>query len=170
MVERRDGRLMATAEFSVEVEATPRRVWAVVSDPKNIPSWERHVVRVDVDDTEGFGLGSTYTVEMSFMGVRVRVRGEILEWEPPSRARIRLAGPLDAEIETTVSSLPRGRSVLRHEVTYSFRGPLGGVVAAGLAAVGGAQLGIRRGTVAQKRQIEQLARASRRQRSARRAS
>lgn len=151
---------MATAEFSVEVDATPRRVWKVVSDPRNIPYWERHVVGVDVD-RDGFGRGSTYTVEMSFMGVGVTVRGEILEWEPPSRARIRLVGPLDAEIVTTVASLPRGRSVLRHEVTYAFHGPLGRIVAAGLAAVGGAQLGIKRGTLAQKQQVEERVRSSR---------
>ena len=40
-------------------------------------------------------------------------------------------------------------------MTYRFRGPLGGVVAAGLTAVGGAQLGIKHGTLAQKRQIEE---------------
>jgi uncharacterized protein YndB with AHSA1/START domain len=146
--------LMAIAEFSVEVNATPRRVWKVVSDPKNIPYWERHVVRVDMDDGDPWGVGSTYQVEMSFLGVRVKVRGEIAEWEPPSRAVIRLVGPLDATIVTTVASLPKGRSILRHEVTYSFRGPLGNVVAAGLAAVGGAQLGIKRGTLAQKEHVE----------------
>ena len=144
---------MTTAEFSVEVEASPRRVWKVVSDPRNIPYWERHVVSVDLPDGD-FGLGSTYGVVMSFMGVRVSVRGEILAWEPPSHATVRLRGPLDATIETSVASLPRGRSVLRHEVTYTFRGPLGRVVAAGLKVVGGAQLGIRHGTLAQKRQIE----------------
>lgn len=144
---------MTTAEFSVEVEASPRRVWKVVSDPRNIPYWERHVVSVDLPDGD-FGLGSTYGVVMSFMGVRVSARGEILAWEPPSHATIRLRGPLDATIETSVASLPRGRSVLRHEVTYTFRGPLGRVVAAGLKVVGGAQLGIRHGTLAQKRQIE----------------
>lgn len=149
---------MTTAEFSVEVDATPKRVWKVVSDPRNIPYWERHVVGVDVRDDAGFGLGSTYAVEMSFMGVHVTVRGEILEWEPPTRARIRLRGPLDATIVTTVASLPRDRSVLRHEVTYTFRGLLGRAVAAGLGAVGGAQLGIRRGTLAQKRQIERTRR------------
>jgi hypothetical protein len=82
------------------------------------------------------------------------VRGEILAWEPPSHATIRLRGPLEATIETSVASLPRSRSVLRHEVTYRFRGPLGRVVASGLNALGGAQLGIRSGTLAQKRQIE----------------
>ena len=145
---------MSTAEFSVEVDAPPERVWAVVSDPHNIPHWERHVVSVRVPDGS-LGKGSRYAVVMSFMGVRVRVRGEILEWEPPWHAVIWLRGPLEATIDTTVAKLPRSRSVLRHEVSYTFRGPLGGVVAAGLNAVGGAQLGIRHGTIAQKRQIEE---------------
>ena len=144
---------MSTAEFSVEVDAPPEKVWEVVSQPANIPHWEKHVVNVRVPD-EILGEGSRYIVVMGFMGVRVTVRGEILRWEPPSHATIRLRGPLDATIETTVAELPHGRSVLRHEVTYTFRGPLGRVVAAGLTAVGGAQLGIRYGTLAQKRQIE----------------
>jgi uncharacterized protein YndB with AHSA1/START domain len=144
---------VSTAEFSVEVDAPPEEVWTVVSNPRNIPHWERHVATVRVPDGS-LGKGSRYTVVMSFMGVRVRVRGEILEWEPPSHALIRLRGPLEATIDTTVAKLPRRRSVLRHEVTYTFRGPLGRVVAAGLTAVGGAQLGIRHGTLAQKRQIE----------------
>jgi uncharacterized membrane protein len=144
---------MSTAEFSVEVDAPPEKVWEVVSQPANIPHWEKHVVSVRVPD-ESLGKGSRYTVVMQFMGVRVTVRGEILAWEEPSHATIRLRGPLDATIDTTVSELPHGRSVLRHEVTYTFRGPLGRVVAAGLNVVGGAQLGIRLGTLAQKRQVE----------------
>jgi uncharacterized membrane protein len=144
---------MSTAEFSVEVDASPERVWEIVSDPANIPHWERHVESVQLPD-EGLEKDSTYTVVMSFMGVRVRVRGEILRWEPPSHATVHLRGPLDATIETSIASLPRDRSLLRHEVTYRFRGPLGRIVAAGLNAVGGAQLGIRVGTLGQKRQIE----------------
>jgi uncharacterized protein YndB with AHSA1/START domain len=143
---------MSTAEFSVEIEASPERVWEVVSNPANIPHWERHVESVQMPDE--LEEDSTYSVVMSFMGVRVRVRGQILRWEPPSHATIRLRGPLEATIETSIARLPRDRSLLRHEVTYQFRGPLGGLVAAGLNAVGGAQLGIRVGTLGQKRQIE----------------
>jgi uncharacterized protein YndB with AHSA1/START domain len=144
---------MTTTEFSVEVDAPPERVWEVVSNPANIPHWERHVVSVRLPDG-GLDVGSTYTVVMAFMGVRIRVRGEILGWEPPSHAKIRLRGPLDATVDTSIGRLPRDRSLLRHEVTYRFRGPLGRLVAAGLNAVGGAQLGIRHGTLGQKRQIE----------------
>jgi uncharacterized protein YndB with AHSA1/START domain len=143
---------MSTAEFSVEIEASPERVWEVVSNPANIPHWERHVESVQMPDE--LEEDSTYSVVMSFMGVRVRVRGQILRWEPPSHATIRLRGPLEATIETSIARLPRDRSLLRHEVTYQFRGPLGGLVAAGLNAVGGAQLGIKVGTLGQKRQIE----------------
>jgi uncharacterized membrane protein len=145
---------MSTAEFSVKIDASPERVWEVVSDPANIPHWERHVVSVDVP-AGGLGEDSTYSVVMSFMGIRVRVRGEILRWEPPSYATVHLRGPLDATIETSIARLPHDRSLLRHEVRYVFRGPLGKVVAAGLNAVGGAQLGIRVGTLGQKRQIEE---------------
>ena len=41
---------MSTTEFSVEVDAPPERVWAIVSDPANIPHWERHVVSVRIPD------------------------------------------------------------------------------------------------------------------------
>ena len=152
LVERERRRHMSTAEFSVEIDASPERVWEVVSNPANIPHWERHVESVQVPDE--LEEDSTYSVVMSFMGVRVRVRGEILRWEPPSHATIHLRGPLDALIETSIARLPHDRSLLRHEVTYQFRGPLGGLVAAGLTAVGGAQLGIKVGTLGQKRQIE----------------
>ena len=145
---------MSTAEFSVEIDASPERVWEVVSNPANIPQWERHVVSVDVPGG-GIGEDSTYSVVMVFMGIRVRVRGEILRWEPPSYATVHLRGPLDATIETSIARLPLDRSLLRHEVTYTFRGPLGRLVAAGVNAVGGAQLGIRLGTLGQKRQIEE---------------
>ena len=74
LVERQRRPRMSTAEFSVEVDAPPERVWAVVSDPANIPHWERHVVSVHVPDA-GLGEGSRYTVVMAFMGVKVTVRG-----------------------------------------------------------------------------------------------
>jgi len=47
--------------------------------------------------------------------------------------------------------------MLRHEVDYRFRGPLGGFAAASLNAVGGAQMGLRHGVLAQKAEIESMA-------------
>jgi uncharacterized protein YndB with AHSA1/START domain len=141
------------AEASIEVEAPPEVVWEVASDPRNLPHWDRHIEAAHVA-REGLGPGSRYEVTMRFMGVSARVRVEVLEWEPPWRAVLHLSGLLDATVTTVVASLPFDRSLLRHQVEYRFRGPLGVFGAKSLNAVGGAQLALRRGLAAQKREIE----------------
>ena len=137
----------------MEVDAPPERVWAVASDPKNLAQWDRHVINVTLPDAR-VGPGTRYQVTMGFMGVRTLVKVTVLEWEPPWRSRLRLEGLLEATVTTSVASLPFDRCVLRQEVDYRFRGPLGKFGAMSLNAVGGAQLALRRGVLAQKRQIE----------------
>jgi uncharacterized protein YndB with AHSA1/START domain len=144
---------MTTVEFSVEVEAPPESVWTVASDPANLPHWDRHIISVSAPEG-GMGQGAKYRVVMGFTAVSTTVRAEVLEWEPPWRSKVKLSGILVATVTTSVASLPYDRSVLRHEVDYRFRGPLGGFAAASLNAVGGAHLAIRRGVLAQKREIE----------------
>ncbi|MGZ8629567.1 MAG: SRPBCC family protein [Actinomycetota bacterium] len=144
---------MTTVEFSVEVDAPAETVWQIASDPCNLPQWDKRVVRVSPPEGS-MGLGARYEVVMGFMGVQTTVRATVLEWEPPWRSSIRLEGLLDATVTTSVASLPFDRSVLRHEVTYRFRGPLGGLGAASLNAMGGAQYALRHGVLAQQREIE----------------
>lgn len=146
---------MTTVEYSVEVEAPAALAWEVTSDPRNLPHWDKHIVDVRLPE-EGLGVGARYETVMSFMAVRAHVPCEVLEWEPPWRARIHLGGLLDATVTTSIASLPYDRCVLRHEVSFVFRGPLGRFAAASVNAVGGAGLALRRGTLAQKRQIEAL--------------
>ena len=112
---------MTTIEFSVEIDAPPERVWQVTSNPANLPHWDKHIESVEVPDG-GLALGVRYRVMMRFMSLRTTVDAEVLEWEPPWRAVIRLSGLLEATVATTIASLPFERSVLRHEITYRFRG------------------------------------------------
>jgi uncharacterized membrane protein len=144
---------VTTVEFSVEVDAPPQRVWQVTSDPANLPHWDRHIESVDVPEG-GLGLGVRYRVMMRFMSLRTTVEAEVLEWEPPWRAVIRLSGLLEATVTTAIASLPYERSVLRHEITYRFRGLFGGIGAKSIQAVGGSQMALKRGVLAQKREIE----------------
>jgi hypothetical protein len=109
--------------------------------------------------SSGLRVGSRYEVVLGFMGVRASVPAEVLEWEPPWRAALRLGGVLNATVTTSVASLPFERSLLRHQIDYRFRGPLGSFAAASVNAVGGAQFALRRGTLAQKREIEARAAA-----------
>jgi uncharacterized membrane protein len=147
---------MTSVEFSVEVEAPPDAAWQVASDPRNLPHWDRHIVSVSMPKG-GMRLGARYSVVMGFMSVNSTVRADVLEWEPPWRAKIHLSGLLEATVTTSIASLPYERSMLRHEVEYRFRGLFGGFAAASLNAVGGAQMGLRHGVLAQKAEIEELA-------------
>jgi hypothetical protein len=147
---------VTTAEVSVEVDAPPEVAWEVAADPRNLPLWDRHIVAVSAP-AKDFAPGTSYEVTMGFMAVRAKVRCTVLEWEPPWRSSVRLHGVLDATVTTSIASLPYDRSMLRHEVTYVFKGPLGRFAAASVNAVGGAQLALRRGALAQKREIESRA-------------
>jgi len=144
---------MTIVEYSVEVDAPPEAVWAVTSDPRGLPAWERHIESVHVPPG-GLGVGVAFEVTMAFMGVHATIPCAVHEWEPPWRSSVHLRGLLDATVMTSVASLPFDRSVLRHEVRYVFRGPLGSFAAASVRAIGGAEYALRRGTEAQLRAIE----------------
>ncbi len=150
---------MTVVEFSVEVDAPAEAVWAVASDVSNLPQWDRHVVRVRPPEG-GMHEGARYEVDMGFMAVQTTVRATVVEWDPPWRSRIRLEGLLEAMITTSVAAL-HDRSLLRHEIDYRFRGPLGRFGASSLNALGGAPMALKRGVLAQKRQIEAAAGAGR---------
>lgn len=142
------------AEASIEIDAPPETVWAIASDPRNLPHWDRHIEAAHVE-RETLAPGSSYQVTMRFMAVTAHVQVEVREWEPPWRAVLQLRGGLlQATVTASVASLPFDRTLLRHQVEYRFRGPLGSFGARSLNAVGGAQLALRRGLAAQKREIE----------------
>lgn len=147
---------MNVVSVEVEVDAPPEAVWEVVSDPRNLPHWDRHIVRVTGVPATGLAEGLRYVTEMRFMAFHARVGAEVLEWEPPRRATIRLSGILDATVTSTVDPLGDGRSRLEHVVRYRFRGgPFGEIAARSLALVGGDHYALRHGTLAQKREIEE---------------
>jgi len=150
--------MTTTVEYSVEVDAPPETVWTVTSDPRGLPAWERLIESVRVPPG-GLEQGVEFEVVMEFIGVRATISCSVSEWEPPWRSAVHLRGLLDATVITSVASLPFDRSVLRHEVHYVFRGPLGSFAAAGVRAIGGAEYALRRGTEAQLRAIEALRQA-----------
>jgi uncharacterized membrane protein len=140
---------------SIEVDAPAERVWGSVADPRHLPRWERHILSIEDLPPDGLSKGVTYTVVMRFVALRARVRAEVLEWSPPGYASVRLSGLLDATVRTTITPIGAERSRLEHDVEYSFRGgALGDLAARSLQMLGGAQLALRLGTLAQKRSIE----------------
>jgi uncharacterized membrane protein len=145
---------MTVVETSVEIDAPPDRVWAVVSDPRNLPIWDRHVVAVEGVPEDGLATGVQYRTWMRFLGVRAPVTAKVLDLRPGEYSKIRLRGILDATVETRVEPLGGGRSRLHHRVDYRLiGGPVGRLAAQGIRMFGAGYL-LRRGALAQKRQIE----------------
>ncbi len=151
--ERESSTVVSTVEYSTEVDAPPELVWGSTSDPRNLAFWDARIRRVDAPEG-GLEAGVRFDAEVGYRGIRTVIACEVIEWEPPWRSTVHLGGVIDATVRTSIGALPFDRSVLRHEVTYRFKGRLGGVVAAGLQAVGGADYALRRGTLAQKHAVE----------------
>jgi uncharacterized membrane protein len=150
---------MSVVTVSVEVDAAAERVWEVISDPRNLPQWDRHIVHVDGVPATGLREGTRYVTEMRFMGVRANIRAQVLEWNPPRRATFQLRGVLEGRVTSTVEPLGPDRCRLEHIVDYRFKGgPIGALAARSLRLVGGARFALRRGTLAQKREIERRSR------------
>ena len=146
---------MTRIRSSIVVDAPPKEVWDVISDPRNLPRWSRYVRSVHDVPNDGLRPGSRYWTEVGGLGVRIRVRADVQELDPPRYARVRLSGPVDAVVRTWVRPAGRRRSRLEHQIDYTMRGgPFGAVVARALRLVGAPQV-LRRGVRAQKRQVEE---------------
>ena len=61
---------MTRAEFDVVVDAPPEAVWEVISDPRRLPQWDRHIVRVEGVPAGGLLEGMRYTTEMRLFSRR----------------------------------------------------------------------------------------------------
>lgn len=146
---------MTVVEAQIELDATPEEAWSVVADPYNLPQWDRHITSVEGVPEGGLDSGVRYTSVMKFVAVRARVECHVIEFYPPRRSVIELSGLVDAVVTTTITPLGTDRSVLFHHVDYRFRGGvLGELAARSVRMLGGAQLALRHGITAQKRQIE----------------
>ena len=148
---------LTTIQYSVQVDAPQQRTWEVVSDPRNLPKWDKHIVEVIGVPEKGLEEGTEYDTVLKLMGVHPHVRAHVEELEPPHYARIRLSGaPIRGLVETEVDPLDGGeRSLLTQTVGYHLRGGPVGSLADRAVRLMGAKLILKRGVTAQKRQIEQ---------------
>ena len=141
-------------EASLEIDAPAERVWRVVSDPRNLPRWDRHVLSVEGVPPDGLRPGSTYTTTMRHMGARTRVFAEVIEFRPEEYSKVRLEGLLRGVVETWVEPLDGARARLRQRVDYRFRGgPLARLASRAVQRLG-VEAQLKAGMAEQKRQAE----------------
>lgn len=145
---------MSVIEVVVDVDRPREDVWKVVSDPKNLPRWNRHIVSVEGVPQDGLREGSQYTTHVSFMGVRAKTDAKVVELRPPEYAKVRLSGLAEATVETWLEPRDGGTTRLRHRIDYRFKGgPLGAFAARAVSKMGATRM-LRRGAESQKTQAE----------------
>src|SRR2546427_12678435 len=103
---------MTVVEASTVVDAPAAVVWKVVSDPRNLPRWDRRIGRVRGSHEGPFRTGSRYETEVQFLGVRTRVPVVAEEVDEPEDARLRRGGVLSAPVGAWLQELPQGRTRL----------------------------------------------------------
>lgn len=136
------------------IDASPEEVWAVVADPRNLPRWNPHIQEVVGAPPDGLAKGSSYDTIIRVMGVSSTVHAEVADVDPPRSSEVRLTGPLDAVVRTRLLPTAEGQTILEHEVSYRLKGgPFGELIARALRALGAGSV-LRRGTRAQKLQVE----------------
>ncbi len=69
-------------EDSIEIDAPPETVWALVSDIERMSSWSPQVVRSTVNGDE-VGLGTTFTNENQQDDVAWPTNARVVRFEPP---------------------------------------------------------------------------------------
>jgi uncharacterized protein YndB with AHSA1/START domain len=69
-------------EASIEIDAPPEQVWALVSDIERMSSWSPQVVRSTVDGDE-VGLGTTFVNENQQDDVVWPTNARVVRFEPP---------------------------------------------------------------------------------------
>lgn len=118
-------------DISVEVEAAPERIWTVLTDVERWPEWTASMTRVDLVDSQPFGLGSEVLVKQPKLPeTRWRVTlvepGRSFTWQArrPGVTMVaahRMAAPPGAPVKVTLSIAQTG-----------FLAPPTGVLLAGL--------------------------------------
>ena len=150
------GDAVSRVSATVDVDAPPEKVWEVIADPRNMPAWDRRIVSVrDVPETD-LHEGSEYTTELRYMGLSAAIRARVRTLRPAEYAEVELSGlPLRGTVRTTLTPIDDGsRTRLDQIVDYQLRGgPVGRILGRILKHLG-AQALLRRGTEAQKRQVE----------------
>ena len=145
---------MTTIRTDVEIDASAAETWTIVSDPRNLPKWNKHILAVSGVPEEGLKPGTTYWTVMGGFGLRFRIRADVVEFDPPRYSWIRLSGPVVASVRTWVAPAGERKARLQHEVDYHVRGgPVGEVIARALRRLGAAKM-LKRGVEAQRQQVE----------------
>jgi len=113
---------MPTFSQSAIIHAPAEKVFAVLSDPSQIPSWRTDVP--GISNISGAGSGATFTEDVNFMGKK-KLQMKITKFEPGKRLTITALGGMSVlpTQSFTLSPVPAGTQ-LQLDVDLQVTGPM----------------------------------------------
>ena len=114
---------MAPMVASVEIAREPEDVFAYITDPSNLPEWQKSVVRVKTDDSAPTG-GSRVVMTRRIGPREMDMTAEIIDLDPRKSWRVRgVDGPVRANVNGTIEPLDDGtRSRVTLELNFEGHG------------------------------------------------
>jgi uncharacterized protein YndB with AHSA1/START domain len=123
---------------SIDIEASPERVWAVVMDPDRLGDWVSIHRAVEKVSDRPLRSGSTLDQKLCLRGVNFHVRWKVSEARARELAVWNGRGPARSKAHTAYRLSPSGNGGTRFEYENEFKAPLGPLGAvASRALVGG---------------------------------
>lgn len=115
---------MAVFETSIDIAASPERVWQVMSDVERWPQWTRSMSRVERLDPAPLGVGSRVRVKQPRLATALF---EITAWNPTHSFDWVTRNPMVTALAK--HHIARTASGVRLTLSVTFTGPLAGVIA-----------------------------------------
>lgn len=100
---------MSRIEVSVELNATPARVWEVVEPVERHVDWMADAVAIHFTSEQHQGVGTTFICDTKVAFITLKDRMEITEWEPESAMGVRHTGIVTGTGVFTLTPLDDGR-------------------------------------------------------------
>lgn len=123
---------MPSVSKSIELQGTPEEAFALATDPARFGEWLTIHDRWPQGAPDSVEQGSSFTQGIKIMGMPADVSWTVEELDAGSRLVMRGAGPMGAQLATTITAAGSdGGTVLSYEAEFSgggIQGPMGDVV------------------------------------------
>jgi len=94
---------------SIDIDATPAQVWAVVEPVERHIDWMHDAVAIRFTSEQTRGVGTTFLCDTKVGPIKLVDAMEITAWEPEQRMGVRHTGIVTGEGEFTLTPIDLGR-------------------------------------------------------------
>ncbi len=124
---------MAKATASIDIAASPDKVWALISDPSRFEEWLSVHTKWKEPPPETLSKGATMSEVLTIMGMANTLEFTVEEYDPPNSTKFSGTGMAGAEISFTLTVEAKGDDASIASVDAEFKsqmmvGAIGGAI------------------------------------------